>query len=56
VQKSLAGKAFARADIAAVVSNGSYTRAAKELAGRNCVLLLHFIELQQIDALCSARR
>jgi restriction system protein len=49
VQEILAGKAFAKAHIAAVVSNAGFTTKAHELAAATGVLLLHYTELGRID-------
>ncbi len=51
VQEVIAAKAFVNADFAAVVSNTSYTRHAKELAERTGVSLLHYSELRQANIL-----
>lgn len=45
VQEVIAGKAFENAHIAAVVSNASYTPAARQLAAAADIHLLHFDEL-----------
>ena len=45
VQEIVAGKQFERADIAAVVSNATFTPSAKQLAGTTGVHLLHYSEL-----------
>ena len=47
VQEIIAGKHFEQADIAAVVSNNSYTQSAKQLASVAGVHLLHYSELEQ---------
>ncbi len=47
VQEIIAGKQFEQADIAAVVSNNSYTQSAKQLANAAGVYLLHYAELEQ---------
>lgn len=46
VQEIVAGKQFERADIAAVVSNATFTTSAKQLASTTGVHLLHYSELQ----------
>lgn len=51
VQEAIAGKIFEKADIAAVVSNATYTKSAKALASNADVLLLHHDELDNIDEL-----
>jgi len=45
VQEIVAGKQFERADIAAVVSNATFTPSAKQLAGTTGVHLLHYSDL-----------
>lgn len=45
VQEIVAGKQFEQADIAAVVSNATFTPSAKQLAGTTGVHLLHYSEL-----------
>lgn len=47
VQEVIAGKQFEQADLAAVVSNNSYTQSAKQLAHATGVHLLHYAELEQ---------
>jgi HJR/Mrr/RecB family endonuclease len=47
VQEIIAGKQFEQADIAAVVSNNSYTQSAKQLANVAGIYLLHYAELEQ---------
>ncbi|WP_338665109.1 restriction endonuclease [Pararoseomonas sp. SCSIO 73927] len=51
VQEALAGRGFAGADLAAVVSNATYTPAAHALAARVGVLLLQVSDLARADAL-----
>lgn len=46
VQEIAAGKQFEQADIAAVVSNATFTPSAKQLASSTGVHLLHYSELQ----------
>lgn len=46
VQEIAAGKQFEQADIAAVVTNATFTPSAKQLAGTTGVHLLHYSELQ----------
>ena len=53
VQEAIAGKAFAQADYAAVVTNSGFTRSAKELAQTSGVLLLHHDQLACIDSYIS---
>jgi restriction system protein len=50
VQEAYAAKGFHGADHAAVVSNNSFTRAARQLAQANDVLLLHHDELPELQA------
>jgi len=45
VQEIVAGKQFEQADVAAVVSNATFTPSAKQLAGTTGVHLLHYSEL-----------
>jgi restriction endonuclease Mrr len=49
VQEAIAGKQFERADCAAVVTNVSYTAAAKELASATRTLLLTHEQLGRIE-------
>ena len=51
VQEALAGRGYAGADGAAVVSNAAYTAAAHALAARVGVLLLHVSDLPRADTL-----
>lgn len=51
VQEVHAARSYVGASVAAVVSNQPYTPAARDLAGRTNVLLLHFTELRGLDAL-----
>jgi len=46
VQEAIAGKQYARANLAAVVSNAAYTTSAKQLANTTGVHLLHYSELR----------
>ena len=50
VQEVFSGKGFEDADFAAVVSNADYTAAARQLAQKNGVLLLHFDDLANLWA------
>lgn len=52
VQEAIAGKAFASADLAFVVSNASYTPSAVALANASSVRLLHYSELNKLDVSC----
>jgi len=51
VQQALAGRAYARAHLAVVVSNASYTPSARALARRTGVHLLHHNDLVRADRL-----
>ncbi|MFC7735490.1 restriction endonuclease [Roseomonas sp. GCM10028921] len=51
VQEALAGRGYAGADGAAVVSNAPYTASAHALAARVGVLLLHVSDLPRADTL-----
>jgi HJR/Mrr/RecB family endonuclease len=53
VQEALAGKTYASAHFAAVVSNQGYTKAAQDLSKKTGVFLLHFTELAKADELFS---
>lgn len=48
VQEALAGKAFAGANIAFVVSNAGFTHSAQQLANASGVKLMHYSELSKI--------
>jgi len=52
VREAIAGKAFARADYAAVVTNASFMPHAHQLAETTGVLLLHDSQLGKLDRLC----
>lgn len=54
VQEIHAGRAFENADVAVVVSPVPYTRAAKELAQKTGVMLLHHSELKNLWSLTSS--
>jgi restriction system protein len=49
VQEVIAGRAFENADFAAVVTNATFTSAARQLASAAHVLLLHHDQLGQLD-------
>lgn len=49
VQEAIAGKVFASADYAFVVSNAEYTPSAKELAVKSGIHLFHYTQLKEID-------
>lgn len=51
VQEVIAGRMFAGADAAAVVTNATYTRSARDLARRTGVLLLTAHDLRKADKL-----
>ncbi len=51
VQEAYTGKAYADADRAAVVTNATFTPAARELASKTGLLLLHFSDLGRADTL-----
>ncbi|MHB8311365.1 restriction endonuclease [Metallibacterium sp.] len=51
VQEVAAGRAHEQADFGIVVSNNRYTAAAEELAKTNRVLLLHYRDLPNLDAI-----
>lgn len=48
VQEIIAGRSYVSADYAFVVSNAEYTSAAKELAAKSGVLLLHYSSLAKL--------
>jgi restriction system protein len=50
VQEVMGGRAYENANIAAVVTNAGFTRAARELASTAGVLLLHHDELAKLDS------
>lgn len=49
VQEVSSGKEFYNADFPLVVSNAKFTEKAKELANKNRVLLLHYLELYKLS-------
>jgi restriction system protein len=49
VQEAIAGKSFASADYAFVVSNADFTPSARELAAKSGVHLLHYSSLSCLD-------
>jgi restriction system protein len=51
VQEIVAGRAHEQAKYGAVVTNSTYTSPAQELASTNRILLLHYSELPQLEAL-----
>jgi restriction system protein len=51
VQEALGAKYHIKADFAAVVTNTSYTRGARELSASTGVHLLHYVDLYDINAL-----
>ncbi len=56
VQQIIAGRSFARADFAAVVSNAEFTRAARQLASSADVFLFHHDQIVDLDAACMGTR
>jgi len=54
VQKAAAARAHEQADIGIVVTNHRYTQDAEQLASTNNVLLLHYSDLRNLDALVRA--
>ena len=50
VQEIIAGKNFAQADIAAVITNSTFTRSAMKLAHATQVYLLHHSDLEKFSA------
>ena len=55
VQEVIAGRAFEKAKFAAVVTNNTYTMAAKQLAESAAVLLLHHDQLPDLEAKLTER-
>lgn len=51
VQEALAGMKWEDADFAAVVSNNTYTKSARQLAAKNNIFLLHYDELSRLPEL-----
>lgn len=51
VQQVIAGRAYAAAQYAAVVSNAPFSKAARQLADRTGVLLLHHSDLRRVNEL-----
>lgn len=51
VQEAIAGKSFARADVAAVITNSTFTRSAKQLAQSTNVYLIHHTEIGEFTDL-----
>jgi restriction system protein len=49
VQEALAGKVHIKADYAAVVTNTTYTKGARELGATTGVHLLHYVDLYRLD-------
>jgi restriction system protein len=52
VQEAIAGRAFEQANFAAVVSNASFTRSARQLASSSGVFLLHHDQLGELENMC----
>jgi len=55
VQEIVAGKAHERAHFGAVVTNSRYTSPAEQLASTNGILLLHYSDLANLDALLQTK-
>lgn len=55
VQEATAAKAYEQAGLGIVVSNNRYTDSAEQLASANGILLLHYRDLQNLDALLVGR-
>lgn len=51
VQEIAAGKVHQQAHYGAVVTNGSFTISAKELAATNGIRLLHYTDLPQLESI-----
>ncbi len=51
VQEAAAARAHERANFGFVVSNSKYTQDAEQLASTNSILLLHYSDLRNLDAL-----
>jgi restriction system protein len=49
VQEIIAGKSFSRAQIAAVVTNSTFTKSARQLAEAANIYLLHYTELEEFS-------
>ena len=56
VQEVTAGRTYYKADYAAVVTNNTYTKSARQLASNCDVLLLHINDLEHIDELIGASK
>jgi ankyrin repeat protein len=54
VQEAISARSFYAADFAAVVSDGRFTAAARELAARSQIVLIKADGLKLLDAICSA--
>lgn len=54
VQQVIAGRIFYKCDMAAVVTNNTYTQSAIELASASGVALLHYSQLKEYVANCGA--
>jgi Restriction endonuclease len=55
VQEIVAGRAHEQADFGAVVTNSRYTAPAEQLAATNHILLLHYRDLPQLEAVILQR-
>lgn len=51
IQEAISGKVFEQADLAAVVSNATFTKSAQQLATSAGVLLLHHEQLSELEAM-----
>lgn len=56
VQQVLGGKEMIKANFAAVVTNSTYTKSARQLAANSGVLLIHFDQLFQLDDFVSLKK
>ena len=56
VQEAAAGRAHEKAHRGAVVTNNSYTPSAEQLAATNGILLLHYRDLENLEALLEGNR
>lgn len=52
VQEAIAGKVFEKANFAAVVTNATFTRSARQLASASGVFLLHHEQLSGLESMC----
>jgi restriction system protein len=56
VQEVLGGKEMIKANHAAVVTNSTYTKSARQLAANSGVMLIHFDQLNMLDKFVVAAR